>query len=243
MGYILVVGAKSDIAKAIVEEFAKDKYNFYLAGRNIQELENFCRHLKVKYNVEAILKELDITDVCNHENFYNSLDPKPIGVIVAVGYLPDQKKAELDLEETIKTIRVNYEGIVCFLNIVANDFERRGEGFIIGISSVAGDRGRKKNYIYGSAKAGFSEYLSGLRNRLYSKGIHVMTVKPGFVYTKMTQHMELPKLLTATPEEVARDIYKAFKNKKDVVYTKWYWRIIMTVIKHIPEFIFKRLDL
>jgi len=243
MRYVLIVGAKSDIAKALAEEFAKDKYNLYLAGRRIEELEDFKRHLSIKYGIDVVLKELDISDIFRHEEFYNSLNPKPEVVIIAVGYLPDQKVAERSLEETLKTLYANYIGPVCFLNIVANDFEERRAGSIIGISSVAGDRGRKKNYIYGSAKAGFSEYLSGLRNRLYGKGVHVLTVKPGFVYTKMTQKMKLPKFLSATPEEVAKDIYIAFKKKKDVLYTKRRWRFIMFIIRNIPEFLFKRLDL
>ena len=120
---------------------------------------------------------------------------------------------------------------------------RKKSGFIIGISSVAGDRGRKKNYIYGSAKAGFTEYLSGLRNRLFESNVHVMTVKPGFVDTHMTENMELPKRLTAQPDEVAEDIYRSWTKKKNVIYTKRIWGIIMLVIKHIPEFMFKKTDI
>lgn len=243
MSYVLIVGAKSDIAKATAREFAKNHYNLYLSGRNIQELSDFASDLKIRYNVNVILKEFDILNFEKQEEFYNSLNPKPEGVITAVGFLPDQKQAEKDISLTIKTINTNYTALATFLNIVANDFEKEEKGFIIGISSVAGDRGRGKNYIYGSAKAGFSEFLSGLRNRLYKKGVRVITVKPGFVYTKMTANMDLPKLLTATPEEVARDIYKGFVRKKDVIYTKWCWKIIMFLITHIPESIFKRLNL
>lgn len=243
MKYVLIVGAKSDIARAIAERFAKEGYNLYLAGRNIGTIEDFKKHLEILYRVKVELKELDINAFQHHESFYNNLNPKPDVIITAVGYLPNQKIAEQDINETIKTVYSNYLGLICFLNVVANDFEKRGIGFIIGISSVAGDRGRKKNYIYGSAKAGFSAYLSGLRNRLHSKGIHVMTVKPGFVYTKMTEGMKLPEFLTSTPEEVAEDIYKAYKKKKDILYTKRRWKWIMLIIKHIPEFIFKKLDL
>lgn len=243
MSYVLIVGAKSDIAKATAREFAKNHYNLYLSGRNIQELSDFASDLKIRYNVDVILKEFDILNFEKQEEFYNSLNPKPEGIITAVGFLPDQKQAEKDISLTIKTINTNYTALATFLNIVANDFEKEGKGFIIGISSVAGDRGRGKNYIYGSAKAGFSEFLSGLRNRLYKKGVRVITVKPGFVYTKMTANMDLPKLLTATPEEVARDIYKGFIKGKDVIYTKKLWRLIMCIIVHIPEKIFKRLNI
>ena len=130
-----------------------------------------------------------------------------------------------------------------FSNIIANDFEKRRSGFIVGISSVAGDRGRKSNYIYGSAKAGFSAYLSGLRNRLHSVHVQVLTVKPGFVRTKMTEGMDLPERLTAQPEEVAKDIFKAQQRGRDVLYAKGMWRWIMLVIKTIPEWLFKRMDL
>ena len=137
----------------------------------------------------------------------------------------------------------NYTGVVSLFNIIANDFEDRRSGFMVGISSVAGDRGRKNNYIYGSAKAALTAYLSGLRNRLYDAQVHVMTVKPGFVATKMTEGMDLPEKLTAQPEEVAEDIYKAQQKNKNVLYTKWMWRWVMMMIKMIPEWKFKGMSL
>jgi short-subunit dehydrogenase len=140
-------------------------------------------------------------------------------------------------------METNYIGLALLLGQFANDFEKRGHGCIIGISSVAGDRGRKTNYIYGSAKAGFTAFLSGLRNRLYGFGVRVMTVKPGFVRTTMTEKMDLFEKLTATPEQVAQDVYKAYTKGKDVLYTLWFWRWIMLAINNIPEFIFKRLSL
>ena len=121
--------------------------------------------------------------------------------------------------------------------------EKNKNGFIVGVSSVAGDRGRKANYIYGSSKAAFSAYLSGLRNRLFESKIQVLTVKPGFVATKMTDGLDLPEKLTAQPEEVAKDIFVAQQKGKDILYTKGIWRLIMLIIKHIPEFIFKKLSI
>jgi hypothetical protein len=129
------------------------------------------------------------------------------------------------------------------LNIIANDFEQRRSGVIIGVSSVAGDRGRGSNYMYGSAKAGFTAYLSGLRNRLAKSNVHVITVKPGFVRTRMTEGLPLPGPVTAKPEQVARDVFKAYRGRRNEVYTLWMWRYIMLVIKLIPEAIFKRLNL
>jgi short-subunit dehydrogenase len=164
-------------------------------------------------------------------------------VIVAAGYMAEQKICENDWSETLNTINVNFTGAVSILNIVANDMEKNKNGFIVGISSVAGDRGRKANYIYGSSKAAFSAYLSGLRNRLFESKVQVLTVKPGFVATKMTAGLDLPEKLTANPEDVANDIYTAQQKSKDVLYTKGIWRLVMLIIKHIPEFIFKRMSL
>ncbi len=241
--FILIVGATSDIAKSVAREYAKVGYNLYLSGRDIERLEDFAKDLKISTQKEIKLIELDILDFESHQKFYNSLEPKPVGVISAVGYLGDQKRALIDFQESKKIIDTNYTGIVSLFNIVANDFEAKKSGFIVGISSVAGDRGKKSNYIYGSAKAAFSIYLSGLRNRLSKSNIDVLTVKPGFVDTKMTKDMDLPKVLTATPKEVAKDILKAQQNSKDIIYTKWFWRYIMWIIKAIPEWKFKKMSL
>ena len=166
-----------------------------------------------------------------------------MGVISAVGYLGDQDKAQSDFSEAKKIIDTNYTGVVSLLNIIADDFEKRRNGFIVGISSVAGDRGRKSNYIYGSAKSALTTYLSGLRNRLYDANVQVLTVKPGFVATKMTKGLDLPEKLTALPEEVAEDIYNAQQKGKNVLYTKWIWRWVMLVIKAIPEWKFKGMSI
>jgi short-subunit dehydrogenase len=154
--------------------------------------------------------------------------------------MQDNEISMLHAEETLRTIHTNYSGAVSVLNIVAADYRQRKKGSIIGISSVAGERGRQSNFIYGSAKAGFSAYLSGLRNLLYHHGVHVMTVLPGFVNTQMTEHLALPQLLTAQPMEVANQIFVAAEKRKNVLYVKWFWRFIMQVIKLIPEPVFKR---
>jgi len=243
MRYILIVGAKSDIAKELAKKYAKNGYNLYLAARKSEDLSDLASDIKIRYGVDVQTKELDIIDFESHASFYASLNPKPLGVIMVVGYMVDQKECEKDWAKTLNTINVNYVGPVSLLNIVANEMELNKNGFIVGISSVAGDRGRKTNYIYGSSKAAFSAYLSGLRSRLYQSNVQVLTVKPGFVNTKMTQGLNLPKKLTAEPQDVAVDIFKAQQNKKDVIYTKAKWRLIMFVIKNIPEFIFKKLSI
>jgi short-subunit dehydrogenase len=241
--YILIIGAKSDIAKAVARKYAGEGFNLYLAARNSNTLEEFAADLRIRMDSEVRLLELDILDYKSHQIFYDSLVEKPAGAISAVGYLGDQEKAENDFTEARRQIDTNFTGIVSLFNIVASDFEKRKAGFICGISSVAGDRGRKSNFIYGAAKAALSTYLSGLRNRLYKSGVQVITVKPGFVATKMTAGLDLPKKLTATPQQVANDIYKAQKNKKNVVYTIWVWRWIMFIIRSIPEWQFKKMSI
>ncbi len=243
MKYLLIVGAKSDVARAIARAYAKKGYNIYLAAREAKSLAPLANDISTRYQRVVECIELDILDYSSHQSFYESLKVPPEGVVTAVGYMGEQKQNEMDFTEAKKVIDSNFTGNVSLLNIVANDMEAKGRGFIIGISSVAGDRGRKKNYLYGAAKAGFSAYLSGLRNRLFESGIQVLTVKPGFVATKMTEDMDLPAKLTAQPEDVARDILNAQQRGKDVLYTKWQWQFIMAIIKHIPETIFKRLSL
>ena len=248
--WLLVLGAKSDIARAIAHRFAKEGFDIYLAARGSAECEADAKDISLRYKVRAKAVEFDVLDYQGHEAFYRSLPERPLGVVCTVGFLGNQKKAEGDFSEAKKIIETNYTGCVSILSIIANDFEQRKEGddplprgFIIGISSAAGDRGRKSNYFYGSAKAGLTAYLSGLRNRLSGSGVHVMTVKPGFVATKMTKDMPLPKPLTASPEEVAVGVFGGWREKKDVVYAKWFWRYIMLIIRHIPERVFKKLNL
>jgi len=243
MSSVLIIGAKSDIAKELAKVYAKNGFDLILVGREIDELENFKKDLELRYQKQVVLKDFDIVDFKSHKAFFDNLEIKPAGVIVVAGYMTEQKVCQDNWEKSLQTINVNFTGAVGILNIFASYFEEQKSGFIIGVSSVAGDRGRKTNYIYGSSKAGFSAYLSGLRNRLYDSNVSVLTVKPGFVDTKMTAHLELPPKLTATPQDVAQDIFNAQQKGKDILYTKRVWQIIMLVIKHIPEFIFKRLSI
>jgi decaprenylphospho-beta-D-erythro-pentofuranosid-2-ulose 2-reductase len=243
MSYILIIGAKSDIAKATAREYAKHGYDLYLAARNSDELKEFADDVTVRSQRAVKQVELDILDYKSHQIFYDNLKDKPLGVISAIGYLGEQEKAQTDFTEALLIMEANYTGMVSLFNIIADDFEKRDNGFIVGISSVAGDRGRKSNYIYGSAKAALTTYLSGLRNRLHDSHVTVLTVKPGFMATKMTKNMDLPVRLTAQPEEVAKCIYSAQQKGKNVLYIKWIWRWIMLVIKMIPEWKFKRMSI
>ena len=243
MSYILIIGAKSDVAKATARKYAKHGYDLCLAARDSDELKEFAVDVTVKTQRIVKLIDLDILDYKSHQAFYDCLEEKPLGVISAIGYLGEHEKAQTDFNEAKQIMDTNYTGVVSLFNIIANDFEHRRSGFMVGISSVAGDRGRESNYIYGSAKAALTSYLSGLRNRLYDAKVHVMTVKPGFVDTKMTKGMDLPNRLTAQPEEVAEDIYKAQQKGNNVIYTKWMWRWMMLIIRNIPESQFKKMSI
>ncbi len=243
MPTILLLGATSDMSAAIAEKFASKGYAVQLAARNASRLEPMQSDLTIKYNVAVTLHEFDAVDTSIHLSFFNSLSVKPDIVICVFGLLGDNEKAIVDWKESEKIINTNYTGAVSILNIIGEQFSARKSGVIVGISSVAGERGRQSNYIYGSAKAGFTAYLSGLRNNLYRKDVHVMTVQPGFVYTKMTEDLSLPPLLTAKPEDVANAVYKGVIKKKNIIYVKWFWRYIMFIIRSIPEFLFKKLKL
>lgn len=245
MGNIVIVGATSGIAKALSYYLAEDHHNLVLAGRNMAELETIANDLKIRYDVYASPLFFNALDFNSYESFFNSCINliEPIdGFILMHGYLGKQKDAQRSNVELKNIIDTNYTSAALLLNIVAHYFEQKGRGFICTISSVAGDRGRQSNYIYGSAKGGLSIYLQGLRNRLAGKGVNVITIKPGFVDTKMT-YGQSGMFLVAKPEKVAKDIYNAIKKAKTVVYTPFFWRWIMLIIKLIPEGIFKKLKL
>jgi short-subunit dehydrogenase len=240
---VLILGATSDMAVAITRQLAIEGYSITLAARNTERLSAMEGDIRIRHKAMVNSVYFDALDFQSHQGFYDSLPEKPDIVICVFGLLGDQRGAESDWAESLQIIQSNYTGAVSILNIVANDFARRKKGTIVGISSVAGERGRQSNYLYGSAKAGFSAYLSGLRNRLYKHGVHVITVKPGFVKTKMIEDLKTPGPLTASPKKVAEKISRAIVQKKDTVYVLPIWRFIMFVIRSIPEGIFKRLKL
>ncbi|MDY8135846.1 SDR family oxidoreductase [Aquimarina sp. 2201CG5-10] len=243
MKHILILGAKSDIGKALAEIYAQNGYHLILAGREIEVLSQFKTSIEEKQGVSVQLVHFDALKYDTHQSFFSNLKTKPFGIICCVGYLGNQQLAQQDPKEAKRIIDTNYTGCVHILDICATYLEQVGDGFIMGISSVAGERGRKSNYFYGSAKAGFTTYLSGLRARFVNKGVHVITVKPGFVNTKMIAHLETPKLLSIEPERLASIVFKAQQHKRNVVYVGWKWKYIMWLIRSIPEFIFKKTNL
>ena len=163
-------------------------------------------------------------------------------VLIAHGTLSNQAECEASYALTEQELKTNFLSTVSLLTPLANQFEKQKYGTIIVVSSVAGDRGRQSNYVYGTGKAATSAFVQGLRNRLHKSGVHVLTVKPGFVASPMTAHLKQGPLF-ASPETIGKGIYQAVLKRRNVVYLPWFWWIILTVLKHVPESIFKRLSL
>lgn len=238
-GSVLILGARSDIAMAVAHRFAKAGYDIQLAARNADGLAANTSDIELRHDAAVTHHEFDALDIASHEAFVRQLPVLPDIAVCAVGYMGEQAKNERDTQAASLVMRSNYEGPASIVAVIANHFEERGAGCLVGISSVAGERGRATNYVYGSAKAGFTSFLSGLRNRLAKKGVHVITVLPGFVATKMTECMDLPEKLTAQPEQVASAILNAVQKQQSIIYVKPVWRLIMTIIRNIPERLFK----
>jgi len=241
---MIVLGSTSEVAQAFVEKALQEGEKFeriYLFTSNRETTERFARHIDVKFLQQSEIIELDLTKSINYSEF-DQINSSLL--FCATGYLGEGTEEGLyDNKNTERIIDINYSKLVPVMNYFAQKFESRRSGTIIGLSSVAGDRGRQSNFIYGSAKAAFTAYLSGLRNYLFDKKVHVMTVKPGFMATKMTEGLPLNPKLTATAKQAAECIYKAFKKQKNIVYVLPIWGVIMLIIRNIPEFIFKKLKL
>ena len=242
----LVLGATSAIAQAIARLLAQQGNDLILAARQVERLEPFAADLRLHSNREVELVEFEAMDWAACTSLAAAAEDAagPFQLVVLVyGYLGQQQRANADSEELLRIVNTNFTSASLTLAHLANYLERQAEPTgLIGISSVAGDRGRQSNYAYGAAKGGFALYLQGLRNRLAATGVHVMTVKPGFVDTPMTEGMD-GLFLVASPERVADDILRAFRRQRDIVYVPWFWRYIMMVIKALPERLFKRLSL
>ena len=243
MATLLILGATSDIAKATAKVFAKKGYDIQLAARHPERLSPLKSDIEIRYHQRCTVHAFDAAQFDTHQAFWDNLSPRPEIVLVVFGFMEEIEKTKADHSVLLNTINVNYTGAASVMNIISRSYKATGNGQIVGISSVAGERGRASNYIYGSAKAGFTAYLSGLRNELFSSGIPVTTILPGFVHTRMTENLDLPGVLTASPEEVAACVYSATLKKKNVVYVKWFWRWIMLIIKLIPENVFKKMHL
>ncbi|MFN3819245.1 SDR family oxidoreductase [Blastomonas sp.] len=237
---VLIIGARSDIGRALAKGYAAKGCEVILAARGDISADATDLALRTQAKVRAV--SVDITDGAA-DAFFDSLGVVPGTVVMVAGLLGDQAESAAHDEIAAKVMDSNYNGPARYLLAAARRMANVPGACIIGISSVAGERGRASNFIYGSAKAGFTAFLSGLRNAHAKTGLHVMTVKPGFVRTQMTAGMKLSPVMTAEPEQVADAILKAQDKKADVIYTLGRWRMVMAVIRAIPEPIFKKLSL
>lgn len=239
----LILGGASDIGRAVAHRLAKDGYDVALAARNVDRLEADRADISLRYDTNVELREFDVLATERLTEFVDGFVPCPTVVVCVVGTMGEHEVSIRDPEAAAVVMRSNYEGPAQVLGLFANRLEKNGGGTVVGVSSVAGDRGRASNYVYGSAKAGFTAFLSGLRNQMSKSNVHVVTVKPGFVATRMTEDLDLPKALTAQPDEVANAILRAVQDRRDVVYVRRVWWFIMFIIRALPERIFKKTSL
>ena len=245
MKKILIVGATSSIATACARHWAVQGVAFFLVGRTAEKLGQVADDLAAR-GATVQTHVLDLNHFDQHSAMldacYATMGQVDIALI-AHGTLPDQKACEKNAQLAVQEFTNNGLSVIALLTDLANRMEVQKSGCIAVISSVAGDRGRPSNYLYGAAKGAVTDFCSGLRGRLFKSGVHVLTIKPGFVDTPMTQGLALPKLLLVAPDKVAQDIVKAVEKRRDTLYTPWFWRLIMMIIVHIPGTVFKRLSL
>lgn len=246
MKNILIVGATSAIATACARRWAAQGASFFLVARSAERLQQVADDLRARGAKGAVCHELDVNDVDQHaamlarcEAEFGTIDI----ALVAPGTLPDQAQCQADPAVAMREFNTNVTSLIGLLTPIANLIEAQRHGTIAVISSVAGDRGRPSNYLYGSAKAALTAFCEGLNARLFKAGAHVVTIKPGFVATPMTAGLPLPGPLVATPDKVAADITRAIEKNRDVIYTPWFWSLIMLIIRSVPKFAFKRASL
>jgi decaprenylphospho-beta-D-erythro-pentofuranosid-2-ulose 2-reductase len=242
---IFIFGATSAIAEATARRFAADGHSFFLAARDRDKLKALADDLRVRGAAKVTTAVADALEFGRHPALVQAANQDLGGLdtaLIAHGILPDQKSCEESFEPVRQAFEINALGAMSVLTVVANQFETQGFGTIVVLESVAGDCGRQSNYVYGATKGALSVFTQGLRNRLYRRGVHVLTVKPGWVDTPMTAAFR-KGVLWASPQAVASGIHTAIDNKKDIVYLPWFWSPIMRVVRMLPESIFKRLRL
>ena len=245
MQKILIIGATSAIAEASSRIWAARGAALFLVGRRAERLQVIAADLRVRGAAAVGCYTMDACDMAAHAAMFDAATAALGSVdiaLIAHGSLPDQRACEASVDLTLHEINVNGVSVIALATRLGELFAAQGRGSLAVISSVAGDRGRQSNYVYGAAKGMVSLFLQGLRNRLAKQGVQVLTIKPGFVDTPMTA--ALPKgALWAQPDAIARGIVRAIDGKRDEVYLPGFWWLIMTIIKHIPERVFKKLSL
>jgi short-subunit dehydrogenase len=246
MKKILIIGATSTIATACARLWAEQGGEFFLVARNHEKLEQTADDLRARGALAVTLHGMDATDLDAHpamlDSCLNTLQQIDIALI-AHGSRPDQKACEQDVATALLEFANNGTSVIALLTRLANQFEIQRCGTLAVISSVAGDRGRPSNYLYGTAKAAVSTFCEGLRARLFKVGVHVINIKPGFVDTPMTQDLLLPAALVANPAQVAQSIVKGIERKVATLYTPGFWALIMLIVRSLPQSVFKRLNL
>ncbi|HSF90997.1 MAG TPA: SDR family NAD(P)-dependent oxidoreductase [Paracoccaceae bacterium] len=240
----IILGASSSMARAFARKAATEGCNLLLAGRDLTDLRQSAKDCVLRGAPSAKAVKFDARLPAGFAPILETAGnwDGAINVAVFVSSMPEQADVDADPSILDLTIQDGFTGPTRFLHMIAPMMEDRGCGTIVGIGSVAGDRGRVGNYVYGATKAGFATYLSGLRNRLARKGVHVLTVKPGFVDTTMTWGLD-GLFLVAAPADVADAIWRAIAKQRNEIYLPFFWRYIMLIIRHIPEMIFKKLSI
>lgn len=245
MKKIIIIGATSVIAQATARLFAAEGHRLFLVAREESRLAAVAQDLQTRGAQQVETFTLDALDYDRHGLMLDQAIQQLGGldlVFIAYGTLPNQQACEMDFETARRELEINCLSILSLLTLFANRLESQGHGCIAVITSVAGDRGRQSNYVYGTAKGALNLFLQGLRNRLARSNVHVLTIKPGFVDTPMTTDFN-KGLLWAQPADIAQGILLAIARKREVVYLPWFWRVIMGIICAIPEKLFKRLKL
>jgi short-subunit dehydrogenase len=243
---VAIFGATSGIAAAVARHYAEAGARLVLVGRNNQELAETAADLKVRGAADVVVERADFAVTSQLQDVaataWNTFDGLDIA-LVAYGNLPDQQAAEENSAFAEQTLVLNFLSPSLLCGELGRQFEAQRAGILAVISSVAGDRGRKSNYVYGAAKGGLQRYLEGLRHRLFGSGIQVLDIRPGFVSTKMTAHLDRRGSLWADPAHVAADIVMAIHKRRAVLYTPWFWRWIMLVVRNAPAPLFHRSSL
>jgi decaprenylphospho-beta-D-erythro-pentofuranosid-2-ulose 2-reductase len=246
MKKIMIVGAGSAIAVACARRWAADGATFFLLGRQAERLRQVADDLRVRGAASVETVALDANDLAAHAGVldacYAALGEIDVA-LVAHGTLPDQRACEGDAALAVQELSTNALSTIALLTPLANRMAAHGAGTIAVISSVAGDRGRPSNYVYGAAKAAVATFCEGLRARLFKAGVHVLVIKPGFVATPMTARLCMPDMLVAKPDRVAADIVRAIARRRDSIYTPWFWQGVMVAIRSVPSLVFKRMSL